>query len=234
MRKVTAKRRKSQSGQEIIEFALAAVLLVPMLIGSVVLGFGTVRSIQVQHVSRDLANMYIHGADFSTYPMQQMAQRLSRGLNLQIGTSFAGNRRQNTGNSGDGLVTVSQIMYVGGLSSASCVSVGAANCTNRDSFVFTQRIQFGNGSLSAPDSLGSPATTEISTSGYIQEPIKDGGAKLPGSGQSSMQALWQVSGGGRAPLQDGQVSYVVEVYIRAPGVDFGAFSVGSVYARYFF
>ena len=57
--------------------------------------------------------MYIHGGDFSTYPMQQEAQRLAQGLNLQIGASFAGNEQSNVGNSGNGLVTVTQIMWIG-------------------------------------------------------------------------------------------------------------------------
>ena len=58
-----------------------------------------------------------------------------------------GTQQSNTGNTGNGLVTVSQIMWIGDTTSASCVAVGAANCTNQSSFVFTQQIQFGNGTL---------------------------------------------------------------------------------------
>src|ERR1700685_3249501 len=97
----TAQRRRAQSGQEIVEFALVAVLLVPMLLGAFVVGMNLIRSIQCNQVCRDLDNMYIHGGDYSTYPLQQEAQRLAQGLNLQIGGSFAGNQRSNIANGGN-------------------------------------------------------------------------------------------------------------------------------------
>src|SRR5580658_11043920 len=104
----TARRRRTQSGQEIFEFALVAVLLVPMFLGAFVVGMNLIRSIQCNQVCRDLDDMYIHGGDFSTYPMQQEAQRLAQGLNLQIGSSFAGNEQSNTSNGGNGIITVTQ------------------------------------------------------------------------------------------------------------------------------
>ncbi len=156
--RVASRIRRRESGQELLEFGLLIAVLVPLLLGTFVTGLSLVRSIQTNQMDRDLADMYIHGADFSTYPMQQVAQRLARGLNLQIGSSFTGNQKLNTGNGGDGLVTVSQVMWVGTTTESNCVAVGAANCTNHDKFVFTERIQFGNGTLSSqvPSSLGSP------------------------------------------------------------------------------
>ena len=127
-------------------------MLIPLLLGTFVTGISLVRGIQTNQMDRDMTDMYIHGADFSTYPMQQVAQRLGRGLNLQIGSSFANNQQSNTSNSGDGLVTVTQIMCIGATTDANCVAVGAANCTNHDKFVFTERIQFGNGTLASHDS----------------------------------------------------------------------------------
>jgi hypothetical protein len=233
----TARRKRRQSGQEILEFGLVAILFVPLLIGAVITGLGLVRSIQANHVCRDLDDIYIHGGDFSTFAMQSLAQRLATGLNLQIGSSFTGNHANNTGNGGDGLVYVSQIMWVGGTSSNSCLAVGGAStCTNHDSFVFTQRIKFGNSSVTgwSGSSLGDPSTTAVSATGAVLNPITDSGAKLPGTGQSNMQSLWQVSGGGRAPLSDGQVVYVVEYYTQPPNISLGTFTTGGIYARYFF
>src|SRR5580698_5755016 len=143
----TARRRKTQSGQEIVEFALVTILFMPMFLGSFVVGMNLIRSIQANQVCRDLDDMYIHGGDFSTYPMQQEAQRLAQGLNLQIGSSFAGNEQSNTSNQGNGIVTVTQVMWIGSTTSSNCIAVGASNCTNANSFVFTQQIQFGNSSL---------------------------------------------------------------------------------------
>jgi hypothetical protein len=228
-------RRGKQSGQELLEFGLLMTVLVPLLLGTFVTGFSLVRGIQTTQMDRDLADMYIHGADFSTYPMQQMAQRLARGLNLQIGSAFAGNQKLNTGNSGDGVVTVSQIMWVGTTAESNCSVVGAANCTNHDKFVFTERIQFGNGTISAPNSLGSPGAGAVITSaGIVQNYVTDNNAALPVGPQAAMQSLWQVNGGGRTPLADGRIIYVVETYIAPMNFNLGIYTSTGTYARYFF
>jgi hypothetical protein len=232
----TRRRKRRQSGHEILEFALVAILFIPLLMGSFVTGMNLIRSIQANHVARDLANMYILGADFSSYPLQQLADRLAGGLDLQIGSSFSGNTNSNTGNGGRGMVWVSKIMWVGATTDPNCQAVGGANCTNHDSFVFTERIRFGNGGSLAserPSSLGDPSAT-MSVYGVVQNPITTAGAKLPGSGQTDMQALWQVSGGGRTPLVDGQSVYVVETYFKSPDLSLGSFPGQGVYARYFF
>lgn len=226
----TQRRKKWQGGQELIEFALAAMLLIGLLLNSFVTGMELIRSIQVNQVCRDLANMYIHGADFSIYAMQQLAQRLAHGLSLEIGSSFSGNSAINTGNSGNSLVTLSRIMYVGSTTDPNCASVGASNCTNANSFVFTQRVQFGNGSLTSrkPSSLGNPSTSAISAAGIVQKPVTDAGAKLPSGAQTSVRGLWQVA------LTDGQICYVAEFYAQSPDLTLGSFSSGGAYARYFF
>ena len=142
--------------------------------------------------------------------------------------------RLNTGNGGDAVVRVSQIMYIGPITASICQGVGAANCVNHDSFVFTERISFGNGGLGDPNTLGDPSTNNISSSGAVTNYATDGGAKLLFAGQSAMNALWMQSGNGRAPLVDGQVAYVVEFYVRSPHLSLGNLGGGAQYARYFF
>jgi len=224
------RRARNQGGQELIEFAVTALLMVGLLMSAFLTGMNLIRSIQVNQVCRDIDNMYIHGADFSTYSMQQLAQRLATGLNMQIGTAFTGNSATNTGNGGNSLVTLSEVMYVGSTTSPNCSTVGASKCTNANSFVFTQRIQFGNGTLTAQkaSTLGNPSTTAISTAGILESPVTDAGAKLPAAAQTSFKALWQTA------LQDGQVCYVAEYYAQSPDLALGSFSEGGVYARYFF
>lgn len=232
----TARRRKTQSGQEIFEFALVAVLLAPMFLGSFIVGMNLIRSIQCNEICRDLDDMYIHGADFSTYPLQQEAQRLAQGLSLQIGASFSGNEQSNTGNGGNGLVTVTQIMWIGGPTSANCVAVGASNCTNQNSFVFTKQIQFGNGTLSNSStvSVGQCPSAILTSSGVAQNYVTDSRAALSGSAQTAMQALWQSNSGGTTALSDGQVAYIVETYFQSPDLSIGSLAGNGVYARYFF
>lgn len=92
------RRSERQRGQELLEFGLFILIMVPLVLGSFITGLTLTRSIQVNQMDRDLTDMYIHGADFSTYAMQQVAQRLGRGLNVQIGSSFANNLQSNVGN----------------------------------------------------------------------------------------------------------------------------------------
>lgn len=230
-------RRGKQGGQELLEFGLMLTVLIPLLLGTFVTGFSIVRGIQTNQMTRDMADMYIHGADFSTYPMQQVAQRLARGLNLQIGSSFTNNVQSNTGNAGDGLVTVTQIMYVGPTTGGNCVAVGAANCTNHDKFVFTERILFGNGTLATqtPSFFGNPgAGATITSAGVVQNYVTDSKAALPSTAQTAMQNLWQVNTGGRSALTDGQVVYAVETYVQALNFNLGIYKSTGTYARYFF
>jgi hypothetical protein len=240
MNMATARRKKTQSGQEILEFALVAVLFMPMFLGAFVVGMNLIRSIQANQVCRDLDSMFIHGGDFSTYAMQQEAQRLAQGLNLQIGASYPGNAQANTGNSGNGIVTVTQIMYIGSTTSTSCVAVGASNCLNHDSFVYTQQIQFGNGSLANANTVtvGTCPMAIVNSSGIVQNYITDSRAALAGSAQSNMKSLWQTSGlvtaGTASALTDQQVIYVVEGYFQSPDLGVGALAGNGVYARYFF
>jgi hypothetical protein len=232
----TERRRKGQSGQEIIEFALVGMLFVPLLMGSFVVGMNLIRSNQANQVCRDMADMYIHGADFSTYGMQQIGQRLATGLGLNIGSSYTGNNNANTSNDGNGLVTISQIMYIGATTGSSCTAVGAANCTNHDNFVYTQRIQFGNGNLSSSNTvqMTAPSGATINSTGAVQNYVTDAHAKVPDPAQTSMKNLWQTTANGQTSLTDTQVVYIVEVYFQSPDLSLGSYSGNGVYARYFF
>lgn len=238
MRKISERRKKREAGQEIIEFALMAMFLVPMLLGTFVVGMNIIKNLQANQVVRDLDDIYIHGGDFSTYPMQQLAQRLGQGLNLQFPAFPSGtlNVQANTGSSGDGLVWVSQVMYIGATTDPNCVSVGAANCTNHDSFVFTQRIVFGNSSLNSvhPSALGDPTGATIATGGNVQNYVTDSNAQLSSSGEAALTSLWQTTSNGQTPLTDGQVVYVVEGYFQTPTLSLGNFTSNGVYARSFF
>ena len=228
-------RRRRQKGQEIIEFAFVALLFVPMFLGMFVIGMNLIMSIQANNMVRSLGNLYIHGADFSTYPYQQLAQRMGTGLNLQM-PSFSGNVQSNTGSSGDGLIWITQVMYVGSTTDPNCKGAGAGNCTNHDSFVFMQRVLFGNSTLAAqhPSSMGDPTGATISSQGSVSNPVTDVKAKLPVAGQTAMVALWQTTANGQAPLTDGQVFYAAEGFFQTPSLSLGNNVSQGVSVRSFF
>ena len=200
-----------------MEFGLVALLFIPLLMGTFVTGMNLIVSIQANNMVRNLGNLYIHGADFSTYAYQQLAQRMGTGLNLQM-PSFSGNLQSNTGSSGDGIVWITQVMYVGKTTDPNCTAVGAGNCTNHDSFVFTQRVVFGNGTLATthPSFVGDPTGATLSSMGSVSNPVTDSGAKLPAAAQTAMTSLWQTTANGQQPLTDGQVFYASEGYFQTP------------------
>jgi hypothetical protein len=226
-------RQRNQKGQEILEFAIFSVLMVPLFLWMVVAGLNLIRANQVNSICRDLTDMYIHGADFSTYTYQQLAQRLATGLGLQIGSSFSGNSYNNSSNGGNGLITAAQIMYVGATTDSNCVAVTAALCANHDSFVYIQRIQFGEATLNTSFAGTPSASMSISSSGNVQNFLTDTNAALPTQAQSDMKARWQNHASGTTPLVDGQVIYMVETYFKTMDFSFGT-GVQGVYARYFF
>ncbi len=231
-----AKRRgRRQGGQEIIEFAFVALLFVPMLLGMFVIGMNLIFSIQANNMVRNLGNMYIHGADFSSFPYQQLAQRMGTGLNLQM-PSFSGNVQSNSGSAGDGIIWITQAMYVGKTTDPNCVAAGVGKCTNHDSFVFTQRVVFGRGSLATqhPSSLGDPTGATLSSQGSVSNAVTDSAARLPTAGQAAMTTLWQTTANGQQPVLDGQVFYAAEGYFQTPSLSLGTATSQGVYARSFF
>jgi len=240
-RGVSKLRRARQRGVQILEFGLVAVVFIPALLGTFVVGMNLVRINNAKHVVRDLASLYIHNTDFSMYPNQLLAQRLATGLDLQVPSFASGvtNKNTNTSGSGSAIIYVTQLMYVGSTSDPNCVAAGTGNCTNQNSFVFTQRIVFGSSSVKTahPSFIGDPGTVTINSQGIVANPVTTAGAKISSSGQTSLNALWKASVSSpdvTTDPVDGTIIYLVEGFF-----DTGSFSMGSVtsqgiYARAFF
>jgi hypothetical protein len=206
----SARRRKRQGGNELIEFGLISLFLLPLLLMNFVTGLNLVRANQVAHVSRDIGSLYIHGIDFSLDANKALAVRLARGLNLQ-----------NNSSAGDGVVILSQVTFIGDATCAANDLTGT-ECTNRNFYVFTQRLTIGNTGLTT-SRIGTP-TTQINSGGYVQDYLTDSRARTA----TDFSNLWNPQ------LQDGQYAFVTEVYFR--GLDMGLANVGNgaVYSRNFF
>ncbi len=227
VRNISRRRLKSQRGNEIVEFALMGVFLVPLLLWMFVNGMNLIRIIQATQICRDIGNQYIHGLDFSTYAAQTLASNLATGYGLTVSAfsgDSSGNEQSNTSNTGNGLVIVSEIMYVG--TSACAALPSGTSCTNNGKYVFIQRIPFGNGSLqfngvTVASALGSASGATISDSGNVQNYLTDTHAV-------------SASAGNLITLSDSQVAYVSETFFATPSLDFSAIPGGGVYSRVFF
>jgi hypothetical protein len=196
-------------GTELMEFALASLFWLPILLGTFVTGMNLIRANQCSHLVRSIGSMYIHGVDFSLTASKDLAVRLARGLNLQNGPA-----------SGDGVIILSQATFVG---DATCAANGLAglSCTNRNQYVLTQRLTIGNASLRT-SSVGTPTAT-INGAGMVQNYVTDSGA-IASSGFAS---LWNPQ------LADGQYVYAVEGYFTGTSLA-GINPSGGMYSRHFF
>jgi hypothetical protein len=225
-RNISPRRRRFQRGNEIIEFALMAVFLVPLLLWMFVNGMNLIRMIQCTQICRDIGNQYIHGLDFSTLPAQTLASNLANGYGLTVSGfsgDSSGNERANTSNTGNGLVMLSEIMYVG--TNACAALPNGTSCTNSGKYVFIQRLAFGNASVqfngvTVSSAVGSP-TASLSDSGIVQNYLTDAGAVASGAS-------------GLITVTDSQVAYVVETFFTSPSLGFSAYPAGGIYSRVFF
>lgn len=237
---IAHRRLRRERGQaEMIMFGLMSLFIfIPLFLWMYIMGMNLIFTIQTNTVARDLDNMYIHGTDFSAYNAQALAAQIATGLNLQIPSFGSGvtNLATNTGSTGNGIVWVTQIMYVGPTSGTLCSSVGASNCINANSFVYTQQIIFGNSTLTTQKNttLGSPAGATLSSSGVVANPLTDSHAQLASTYQTAMSSLWQTTSNGQTSLTDGQVVYIVETFFQTPQLNLGVYTSKGVYARYFF
>jgi hypothetical protein len=234
MKQALRNRRRRQSGHVMLEFALVGVMFIPLMIGTFITGINIVRSIQVNHMARDMADMYIHGADFSDKAMQQVAKRLATGLGLDVGTATTGNSADNISNGGYGIVWVTKLIWIGPTTASLCQSALPTTCGNASKFVVLEQIRFGKGTLeSNRDTTAGHPTAARDVYGRVgPDYVTDTTYAVPEPQQTQLYNLWQVSNTStnRTALVDGQQIYMVEVYFRHAG----SFGSNGVYSRWFF
>jgi hypothetical protein len=201
--------RKRQRGNQVVEFAFCSVFLVPLFLGTVLLGMRLGRSIQVTQVARDTAHMYARFVDFSRTGNQDMVIRIASGLGM-------------TRTGGNGVVILSQVMRIG---DQQCTDGGVAiaDCFNRTQSVVIHRVVIGNSSLRA-SSLATPTPSLIGTDGKIVpwNYLRDASAVATNFASILV-------------LNPGELGYVVEAYFISPELDsFGEYLPNSVYSRCIF
>jgi hypothetical protein len=158
MKKLRIDRRKRQ-GVAVVELSLIIFPLTVLLMGVIVIGISLGRAVQVAHVTRDAASMYVRGIDFSKDPNKDVVVRLSGGLGM-------------TRTGGNGTVILSKVTFI---PASRCV--GIADC-NSDKHVITQRLRIGNNSL-RQSNYGTPVG--IDSTGLVTQYLTDDAAIVTGT-----------------------------------------------------
>jgi hypothetical protein len=155
-------QRRNRGGNTIIEFVLVtSLVLIPLLMGGMVVGFNLIRAIQANQLNRDAGHMFARGVDFST---------VSGAGNRAVLTYMA--PRLST-SSGTGALILSGFQYVGPNTCNKCANLGHA--------VFLQQLTIGNASLLSSHFGTVPAgSMKQDGSGIVINPYTDTSVQADG------------------------------------------------------
>jgi Flp pilus assembly protein TadG len=193
------RNKNGRRGNAVVEFGLAASLMIPLLIGSTGVGLTLNRSMQVAQVTRDTTKMFFTGVDFSDANNQKLVGRLASGMGLASNSSGTINP------SGNGVVILTRVVKVG---ATECILGGYSNgvCPNKDQLVVTRRLVIGNSSL-ITSRFGSPNAALIGAGGNIvaTDYADEASVVVPSTTPA-----------GSLGLAAGQYTYVGESFFQAP------------------
>ena len=144
-------KRKSLQGVAIMEFALAMLVMVPLLLGTIGCGLQLIQSMQTIQLARDAGRMYARGLDFSQAGNKTILAALGSDVGLK------------TNGTGSAVMILSTVVYI---DKGMCLTAGKPvdaggnpiGCPNYKKWVFAQRIVVGNVNFRTSN-LGGPLTT---------------------------------------------------------------------------
>jgi len=204
------KSHASERGTALVEFALVATLLVPLALGTAVIGLNLMRAIQVTEVCRDTGHMYSYGVDFSQASNQNLVAALAAGLNM---TAPDGSLDPN----GNGVVILSTVSYVDDCRGGGYGAINA--CPNYGQVVFTSRLTMGNAGIHASN-FGTPNAALMDSSGNIPAGNASGAAGYLNDGSAVVNSAFT----NLIPVSDsGHFAYVAEMYTISPDFDLWSF-----------
>ena len=201
-------RKAAERGNSMIELALCMTFLVPLVLGSMVVGIDMGRSLQVSQVARDTAHMFARSTDFSLPGTQDLVVKIAAGLGM-------------TRTGGNGVVILSRILQVG---DQQCTDGGVsiASCTNRTRAVVTQRIVIGNTAFAA-SKFATPTSSLLNSDGTIDAADYLKNSSVVATNFSST-----------LPMLDGDIAYMVECYFQSAGILMSQSDTRLLYARSIF
>jgi len=206
--------KRGESGNTMVEFALVAPFWIAMLFGTVAMGTNLTRTIQVVQTSRDLADMYAKGTDFSAAGMQNLmtgdggsSASLIQGMTLTYPAGATGNA----------VIYFSQVRHV-----LSTDSDCTPSCANSSRYVYVNYIPYGNTTLFSSFVGSGPQTSDLDTQGNVKNPLTNTSDK---TNQALLFASSYTMPGNAA------VAYVVEIYMSSPDLSFLGFGGSGNYSR---
>jgi hypothetical protein len=199
-----------ERGASAIEFAFSCLVLMPLLLGGLSVGFNLVRATQVAQFARDAGHLYAYGIDFTQSSAQQMLVKLATGLNFAL-------------SGGTGEVILSTVLMVGPNDcTAGGLQANTGSCPNLNQAVHTRWYKAGNTSL-YNSTFGTPTTADPTT-GIISSSsfLRDSSARA--NGVTSLMTL-----------SASQSIFLTEVYFSSSDYNITGFLTGNgVYARAIF
>lgn len=198
-----------ERGSAVIEFVLCTSLLIlPMMLGTAVLGLNLVREIQITELCRDAAHMYSEGIDFTVSSNVTQLLKIAQGLNI-------------TATGGNGVIILSTITYID-LTACQAGGYNSSNCTNLNQTVFVRQVVVGNSSLRA-SAWGTPPVDTSNSDNVTQ------------TNYLTNTAARAVGFSSVLPLSAGQFAYVGETYFQTPELSWWSkLGTTSVSARFIF
>ena len=189
-----------ERGSAMVEFTLAAGLfLVPLLLGTMVIGQNLIREIETTQVCRDAGHMYAYGVDFSQAANQNLLVDIGQGLNLQT-------------SGGEGVVILSTVTYIGPNDcTAGGYQANSSSCANLNQTVFTRRIVIGNSSIQS-SAFGTPNSSLMDSSGNISQ-----------AGYLNNTSTRATNFSNLIPLTSGQYAFMSEMYVATPDLSVWSF-----------
>jgi hypothetical protein len=198
-----------ERGSSLIEFLLCTSLLIlPLLLGTAVVGLNVIREIQITELCRDAAHMYSQGVDFTISSNVTELLKIAQGLNI-------------TATGGKGVVIMSTITYI---DSTACQAGGYtnSNCTNLNQTVFLRQVVVGNSTLQA-SAFGTPPVDTSNSDNVTQ------------TNYLTNTAARAVGFSSVLPVSAGQFVYVGETYFTTPELSWWSkLGTTSVAARFLF
>jgi Flp pilus assembly protein TadG len=203
------RRTKRQQGNAIIEFSLVITFLVMLLMGTFSIGMTLTKSVQAGIVARDAGAMFMRYVDFTLTGNKDILLRLANGMGM-------------TASGGNGVVIMTQIMFVGATECANGgLSTGA--CPNYNRPVVIKRMTVGNTSLYTT-TFGNPSASIIQSDGTLSTNNYLTNTTARADNFSSVMTL-----------NAGEFAFISEAYFNTPEIDMPGFRNNTyVYQRNIF